>query len=131
MGFQDLLDIPYYANLWADSSNVAKVSRAPYEDLTSRAFFVQAGYRIPVQAGQISEVQPYVQYQWWDQAANLDGDYRTAHLTVGLNMRLGPAHTRLKLDYQSCLAFAEEGALPAYGESAQADRFLVRLQIGF
>ncbi len=130
-GFKDLLDIPYYAQIWADSANSTKISKAPFEDLEMRAFFVQAGYTLPLVGHPIRYFQPYIQYQWWDQAANLDGDYRTSFLTLGLNIGLGPGYTRLKIDYQTCLAFAGDGGLPGYSEDDQANRLIARLQIGF
>jgi hypothetical protein len=129
-GFKDLLDFPYYADIWADSSNIAKITKAPFEDLEMCAFFIQAGYTLPLVGHQIKYFQPYIQYQWWDQAVNLDGDYKSSFLTVGLNIGLGPGSTRLKVDYQTCLTFAGDGALPGYGEDEQADRLIARLQIG-
>ena len=46
-----------------------------FEDMEMNAFFIEGGYSFDIGHEQISYIQPYVQYQWWDQAANLDGDY--------------------------------------------------------
>jgi hypothetical protein len=127
--FQDLLDIPYYADLWADSSSTAKIAEAPYEDLEMQAFIVQAGYKFALGRESSQYLQPYVQYQWWDQAANLDGEYQSAYLTVGANLGLIPGNARLKVDYQTCVKFAEDGGIPGYSEEQQADRLIVRLQV--
>jgi hypothetical protein len=129
-GFKDLLDIPYYAEIWADSTNNAKITGAPFEDLEMKAFYVQAGYSFPVAGDNIEYVQPYVQYQWWNQAANLDGDYRSSFLTFGVDIGIGPGSTRCKIEYQTCLAYANEGALPGYSEDDQADRIIMRMQVG-
>jgi len=129
-GFKDALDIPYYADIWADSSSTAKTVGAPFEDLEMNAVMVQAGYSLPLESERFTYLQPYVQYQWWDQAANLEGDYRSSFLTVGINVGLGPGDARFKMDYQTCLGFANDGGLPGYGEDQQADRLLIRLQVG-
>nr|MBN2277672.1 hypothetical protein [candidate division Zixibacteria bacterium] len=129
-GFKDLLDIPYYSAIWKDSSNMAKVTKAPFEDLKMRAFYIQAGYSISLKNDNIKYVRPYVQYQWWNQAADLDGDYTSSYLTVGVDFGIGPGYTRIKFDYQTCLVYAEDGALPGYDEEFQADRLMMRLQFG-
>ena len=128
-GFKDLLDIPYYADQWADSSNIAKTTKAPFEDLKMAAFLIQAGYTIPTQLGQISSLQPYIQYQWWDQATHLEGDYQSAFLTFGMNFVIGPGNAKLRIDYQHCLDFANDGGLPQYGKDQQSNRLLARLQL--
>jgi hypothetical protein len=128
--YKDLLDIPYYAEIWADSSNATKIAKAPFEELEMNAFLVQAGYTLPLNNGRFSYLQPYIQYQWWDQAANLDGDYQSAFLTIGFNVGIGPGDARFRIDYQTCLSFAGDGGLPGYGEDQHADRLLARLQVG-
>ncbi len=130
--FRDLLDIPYYRELWADSSNTAKIAGAPYEDLEMRALLIEAGYRIPIDHEQIRHLLPYVQYQFWDQAANLDnGDYKSAFVAVGFDLGIGPGSARFKVDYQTCINFADDGGIPGYSEEEYADRLLARLQLEF
>lgn len=129
-GFKDILDYPYYADLWADSSQTAKITGAPFEDMEMQAFFIQAGYTVPVNKPRLRYIQPYAQLQWWDQGANLVGDYRNTFLTIGVNLGLGPGNMRFKIDYQTCLAYADDGGLPPYGEAEQADRLITRLLIG-
>jgi hypothetical protein len=129
-GFKDLLDFPYYAAIWRDSSNIAQKTGAPFEDLEMRAFYIQAGYSLNLPGDQLKYLRPYLQYQWWNQAANLSGDYNSTYLTVGLDFGIGPASTRFKVDYQMCLAYADDGALPGYGKDDQADRIIARLQVG-
>ena len=129
-GFKDLLDIPYYADLWADSGNIAKITGAPFEDLEMNALLLQAGYEFPLRSDKFKFLQPYVQYQCWDQAANLDGDYRCSYLSIGLNIGLGNRDARFKIDYQTCLDFADDGGLLMYGEDQQSDRLITRLQVG-
>jgi hypothetical protein len=129
--FQDLLDIPYYADLWADSSSAAKIASAPYEDMEMKAFMAQAGYKIGLGSGPSRYLQPYIQYQWWDQAANLTGDYASSYLTLGANLDLGAGAARFKVDYQTCLDFADDGGIPGYSEDQQADRLIARLQLEF
>jgi len=128
--FKDLLDIPYYSEIWADSSNTAKITGAPFEELEMSALLIQGGYTFHLNNHRFPYVQPYVQYQWWDQATNLDGDYQSGFLTVGFNVGIGPGEARFKLDYQTCLDFANDGGLPGYSENQHADRLIARLQVG-
>ncbi len=128
-GFKDLLDIPYYSSIWRDSSSIAKITKAPFEDLQMKAFYIQGGYNFLMEHEYIRYLRPYVQYQWWNQAANLDGDYSCSYLTIGVDLGVGPGYTRIKFDYQTCLAFAEDGAMPGYDEEFQADRLMMRLQL--
>jgi len=129
--FKDLLDIPYYADIWADSSNTAKIIGAPFEDLEMKAFFIEAGYTIPINNDHFHYLQPYLQYQWWDQAANLDGEYQSAFIATGFNVGIGPGIARFRIDYQTCIDFADDGGIPGYSEEQYADRLLARLQLGF
>ncbi len=129
--FKDALDMPYYADIWADSSNTVKITGAPFEDLEMRAMLVQGGYKVPLRYPKFRYIQPYVQYQWWDQASNLDnGDYASSFFTIGVNIGVGSGSALFKLDYQTCIDFADDGGIPGYGEEQHADRVLARLQIG-
>jgi hypothetical protein len=128
--FKDLLDFEYYRNIWADSSNDAKIRNAPFEEMKMNAFFMEGGYKIKTGAEQLPYVQPYIHYQWWDQAAHLDGDYIHSLLTFGANFGLADKHTRLRVEYQATLTFANDGAFPNYSEGQQANRFMVRIQAG-
>ena len=97
-----------------------------------RAYFIEGGYRVNTGRAQFSYIQPYVQYQWWNQAANLDDDYVFSFLTFGLTFGIGSNESKLRVEYQTALAFPDDnksGLIP-YSEEQAADQLIVRLQTG-
>ena len=102
-----------------------------FEDMEMNAFFIEGGYSFDIGHEQISYIQPYVQYQWWDQAANLDGDYILSLVTFGANFGIGANdYTRLKIEYQTCVTFPDDGVIIPYNGDQHADLMIVRFQAG-
>ena len=108
------------------------VHEVPFEDTEMRACFVEGGYRIDIGQPQLSYIQPYIQYQWWDQSANLDDDYVFSFLTLGVTLGIGPNDSKLRIEYQTPLSFPDEnksGLIP-YSKEQAANRLIVRIQAG-
>jgi hypothetical protein len=104
----------------------------PFEDTKMKACFIEGGYCIDIGQPQLSYIQPYIQYQWWDQSANLDDDYVFSFLTFGVTLGIGPNDSKLRIEYQTPLSFPDEnmsGLIP-YSEEQAANRLIVRIQAG-
>jgi hypothetical protein len=102
-----------------------------FEDMEMNAFFIEAGYSFNIGHEQLSYIQPYIHHQRWNQAVNLDGDYILSLVTFGANFGIGANdHARLKIEYQTCATFPNDGVIIPYGENQHADRMIVRFQIG-
>jgi len=93
------------------------------EDLEMNAFYIEGAYAVQTGSDVLPYVQPYVMYQSWDKASNVDGDHEYSYLTTGISMGLGEYDARLRIDYEMPLSAPED--MPE-----EAARLIVRIQGG-
>ncbi|MCK4421580.1 hypothetical protein KAW48_07260 [candidate division WOR-3 bacterium] len=70
------------------------------EDLEMRAYFVDIGYKWETGNRVIPYIQPYVMYQSWDKARNVEENHKYTYLTAGLTLGLGSPNAKLRVDYE-------------------------------
>ena len=94
------------------------------ENLEMRAFFVEGAYKWKTGVKVIYYIQPYVMYQSWDKAYNVEDGQKYTYLTAGLTLGIGSPNTKLRIDYVTPIDFPED----SYEE---ASRIILRLQVGY
>ena len=130
----------YYAGKGFTGSKVPETIK-PAEKLEMNAFYIEGAYTIKTNSGKISYIQPYVMYQSWNKASNVDAFYWdnpatiiddeilcenfvSNYLTAGITFGLDEEHTKLKIDYEFPVTVSDN-------ESEEAGKLIVRLQTGF
>ena len=86
-----------------------------------KAFYLEGAYTIRTNSEKIPYIQPYIMYQSWNKAYNVQGDQKYTYLTAGLTLGIGSPNTKLRMDY--------EIPIDSPGDTyEEADRFIVRIQ---
>ncbi len=93
------------------------------EDLKMNAFYVEGAYAVQTGSDVLPYIQPYVMYQSWDKASNVEGDHIYSYLTAGVSLGLGEYDAKLRIDYEMPLSAPDE-------EPEEAARLIVRVQGG-
>lgn len=86
------------------------------------AYYLQAGYAIPLNIPQIKYIQPVFMYEFWDKDSEENTKSEYTYLNTGLNISLNE-YTKLKLNYQIPQDEPENSV-------EQESSFVIRLQIG-
>ncbi|MCD4819491.1 MAG: hypothetical protein K8S23_12450 [Candidatus Cloacimonetes bacterium] len=111
------------------------------DNLKMNAFYLEGAYTIKTNSEKIPYVQPYVMYQSWNKAADVNAFYWdnpatfiddnilcenfvSNYFTFGVTLGLDEEHTKLKIDYELPVIVPDN-------ESKEAGRLIVRLQTGF
>ncbi len=111
------------------------------KDLKKNAFYIEGAYKFKTKCDIIPYIQPYIMYQSWDKAPNVDGyywdntntfiddtiycdDFVSSYFTVGITFGLDEEHTKLKIDFETPVETPDN-------ESEQAKKLIIRLQTGF
>ncbi|KQC11141.1 MAG: hypothetical protein APR54_02925 [Candidatus Cloacimonas sp. SDB] len=130
----------YYAGKGFTGSLIPEIIK-PADDLEMNAFYIEGAYTIKTNSETIPYIQPYVMYQSWNKAADLDAFYWndpattiddnilcenfvSNYLTAGITFGLDEEHTKLKIDYEFPVTVPDN-------ESEEAGKLIVRLQTGF
>lgn len=93
------------------------------EDLKMNAFYVEGAYAVQIGLDVLPYIQPYMMYQSWDKASNVDGDYIYSYLTAGIAIGIGEYNAKLRIDYEMPLSAPDD--MPE-----EAARLIVRIQGG-
>jgi hypothetical protein len=93
------------------------------KDQKMNAWYAQAGYDIPVNQGKIKSLQPYIQYQQWDQNSDSSLSANKDLMEAGINLKMSE-YTKIRLGYILITEDPENSA-------KSPDSFVVRLQTGF
>ena len=93
-----------------------------YEDREMRAWYVQAGIRVPTGLRAAPAVVPYCRYQSWDKDSKGEGDAVTEYVTVGVAVPLSSEGAKFRIDYEVPVATPS-------GSDEEAGRLIARLQV--
>jgi hypothetical protein len=87
-----------------------------------KAYYLQAGYAIPMNFERIQYIQPVMLYEFWDKDSGESTKSTFTYLNAGLNISLN-ANVKLKMSYR----------IPQNepDNSEQEKNFTVRMQMGF
>ncbi len=101
------------------------------KDLEMEAYYIQAGYRFNTGWNNILYVQPYIQYQYWDRASNVDMWLKYKYIVGGITIGLGE-NTKLKINYETPYSTPDYEPNILFDNPPDiANRLIVRLQTGF
>ena len=113
----------------------------PADELEMNAFYLEGAYTIKTNSEKIPYIQPYVMYQSWNKASDINAFYWdnpatiiddeilcenfvSNYFTAGITFGLDKEHTKLKIDYEFPVTVPDN-------ESKEAGKLIVRLQTGF
>jgi len=102
------------------------------KDLEMEAYYIQAGYRFNTGWDRMPYIQPYLQYQYWDRASNVDMWLKYKYIIGGITIGLGE-DTKLRINYETPYSTPdyEPDILTPDNPPDIANRLIVRLQTGF
>ena len=101
-------------------SNYENVSS---KDLEMNAFYIEGAYMVKTGSNILPYVQPYVMYQSWDKASNVDGDYVYSYLTTGMSFGLGEYDAKLRIEYETPISAPDDAP-------EEARKLVIRIQGG-
>lgn len=130
----------YYAGKGFTGSKVPKKIEFA-DELEMNAFYIEGAYTFKTNGEKIPYIQPYVMYQSWDKAFDVDAFYWdnpatfkddkilcenfvSSYFTTGITFGLDEENTKLKFDYEIPVTVPDN-------ESKQTGKLIVRLQTGF
>ncbi len=130
----------YYEGKGFTGSKVPETIK-PADELEMNAFYIEGAYTIKTNGETIPYIQPYIMYQSWNKASDVDAfywdnsatfiddeilcdDFVSNYFTVGITFGLDEEHTKLKFDYEFPVTVPDN-------ESEEAGKLIVRLQTGF
>ena len=130
----------YYAGKGFTGSKVPETIKLA-DELEMNAFYIEGAYTFKTNGEKIPYIQPYVMYQSWNKASNVDAFYWdnsatiiddeilcenfvSNYITAGITFGLDEEHTKLKFDYEFPVTVPDN-------ESEEAGKLIVRLQTGF
>ncbi len=130
----------YFAGKGFTGSTIPEIIK-PADEIEMNAFYIEGAYTFKTNSEKILYLQPYVMYQSWNKASNvnefywnnpatfIDDDilcenFVSSYLTLGVTIGLDEEHTKLKIDYELPVTVPDN-------ESKEAGKLLVRLQTGF
>jgi len=130
----------YYAGKGFTGSKVLETIKSA-DDLEMNALYIEGAYTFKTNGEKIPYIQPYVMYQSWNKASDVDAFYWddpatiindeilcenfvSNYFTAGITFGLDEEHTKLKIDYELPVTVPDN-------ESEEAGKLIVRLQTGF
>ncbi|MEA2096732.1 MAG: hypothetical protein U9P73_08600 [Candidatus Cloacimonadota bacterium] len=130
----------YYAGKGFTGSVIPEIIKSA-DELEMNAFYLEGAYTIKTNGEKIPYIQPYMMYQSWNKAADVNAFYWdnpatiiddeilcenfvSSYLTAGITFGLDEEHTKLKFDYVFPVTVPDN-------ESEEAGKLIVRLQTGF
>ncbi|MFP4459417.1 MAG: hypothetical protein ACLFSQ_07505 [Candidatus Zixiibacteriota bacterium] len=95
------------------------------KDLQMDAFYAQGAYPVLLGNEILHSFEPYLRYQLWDKASNLDQQESTYdYLTMGIALTMADTHTKFRIDYEMPISQHKSS-------SEEASSLIIRLQSGF
>lgn len=79
------------------------------DDQEMKAYYLEAGYAIPLTCSFMKYLQPYVMYEYWDKNSADDAESEYTYFNGGLTFRLTES-TRIKLNYKKPLEIPESAS---------------------
>jgi hypothetical protein len=111
----------YLGRAFKQGAGGAPVIENP-EDREMSAFYAQMSYAASTGLAALPRAEPYVRFQHWDKAADLEDGHRWVFWTVGAMLHLSEDSAVLRLEYEA------PGSRPS-DTSRPADRLILRLQV--